>query len=293
MLTYFINVLLLRSLCLAQFSEIHQPDSFQTVKLGDSATIKCYIKSEMRKRVWYKVTTGKRLQLVAEFNSHYNRSELAKEFRQHYSLKFDRINSHLSITATAWEDVGTYFCGVVNLNNIEFGSGTLLILKGTKMITNSVVQLPKYESVHPGDSVTLRCSVHIDHCSAEHTSVVWLKNSDHSAPEIIYFSGNNNSTCQRTENETSTCVYTLLMRNLSSDDAGTYYCAVTSCGQILFGNGTRIIDYTETAIIRSSPTVIVLILSNVILGLMTLSLLWIFCKNQKKEFTEAGGSCED
>lgn len=160
MLTYFINVLLLRSLCkfnssqftfgkfsrvslhtklitsylfisgLAQFSEIHQPDSFQTVKLGDSATIKCYIKSEMRKRVWYKVTTGKRLQLVAEFNSHYNRSELAKEFRQHYSLKFDRINSHLSITATAWEDVGTYFCGVVYLNNIEFGSGTLLILKG-------------------------------------------------------------------------------------------------------------------------------------------------------------------
>ncbi|KAG7465286.1 hypothetical protein MATL_G00174750 [Megalops atlanticus] len=35
------------------------------------------------------------------------------------------------------------------------------------------------------------------------------------------------------------CVYTLPKRNLSPSDSGTYYCAVATCGEILFGNGTK------------------------------------------------------
>lgn len=114
----------------AQLSDIFQPVPFQTVKLGGSATIECHIKSEMKKRVWYKVTAGKRLQLVVAFNSRYNRSVFADEFHRHCSVKFDRISSHLSISATTWDDVGTYFCGVMYLNDIQFGSGTFLMLKG-------------------------------------------------------------------------------------------------------------------------------------------------------------------
>ena len=114
----------------AQLSEISQPVSFQTVKLGDSATIECHIKSEMKKRVWYKLTTGKRLQLVTAFDSHYYRNVFAAEFRHHYSVKFNSISSNLSISATKWEDVGTYYCGVMNLNDIQFGPGTFLMLKG-------------------------------------------------------------------------------------------------------------------------------------------------------------------
>lgn len=108
------------------------------------------------------------------------------------------------------------------------------------MISDSVVQQPESQSVQPGGSVTLSCSAHTGHCAAEHTSVMWLKNSLHSAPQMIYSSGNKNRSCQGTESGQTTCVYNLLKRNLSSDDAGTYYCAVTSCGQITFGNGTRI-----------------------------------------------------
>ena len=115
----------------AAFSDISQPVSVQTQKLGDSATIRCYIKSTMTKRVWYRVTTGRRLELVATLDSRYNRSVLADEFQHRYSVKFDSINNHLSITATLWDDVGTYFCGVMYLNNIQFGSGTFLMLRGT------------------------------------------------------------------------------------------------------------------------------------------------------------------
>lgn len=114
----------------AQFGEIFQPVPFQTVKLGDSATIECHIKSEMNKRVWYKLTTGRRLQPVVAFNARYNRSVFDDEFHHHYSVKFDRINSHLQISATTQDIVGTYFCGVLSLNEIQFGSGTFLMIKG-------------------------------------------------------------------------------------------------------------------------------------------------------------------
>uniref|UniRef100_A0A3P8TPQ5 Ig-like domain-containing protein n=1 Tax=Amphiprion percula TaxID=161767 RepID=A0A3P8TPQ5_AMPPE len=195
---------------------ISQPVSLQTLNLGDSATIECYIKSLMTKRVWYKLTTERKLH-------------------------------HLNIAATSWDDVGTYFCGVMHLNDIQFGSGTFLMLKvvwfpfqGAKMISDSVVQQPESQSVQSGDSVTLSCSVHSGQCPAEHISVMWLKNSDHSAPEMIYSPGNEN-TCQ-TVSGVASCVNNLLIRNFSDDGAGIYHCVVTSCGQILFGNGTKLIS---------------------------------------------------
>ncbi|XP_018529720.1 uncharacterized protein LOC108881991 [Lates calcarifer] len=287
---YFVNVFLLWPLCVAQRSEISQPVYFRTVKLGDPATIECYIKSELERRVWYKFTTGKRLQFVASFNSLYSWSAIADEFNDRYSVNSDTINNHLSISATTWEDVGTYHCGVIHLNDVQFGSGTFLMFKGLKMISDSIIQQPESTSVQPGDSVTLSCSVHTGHCAAEHTSVMWLKHSDHAAPETIYSSGNKNNTCQRTkkDSEETTCVYNLLLRNLSSDDAGTYYCVVTSCGQTLLGNGTRIIN--NSAITKSvvpSLTVIALMLSNISLGIMMLILVWILCKSWRKESTEA------
>ncbi|XP_045921392.1 CD226 antigen-like isoform X2 [Micropterus dolomieu] len=285
----FVNVILLWSLCVAQHSDISQPVPFQTVKLGDSATIECHIRSEMGKRVWYK-TTGKKLQLVVEINSSYNVSVFSAEFHHRYSVRFDKFISNLSISVTTWEDVGTYFCGVMHFDSIKFGPGTFLMLKGAKMISDSVVQQPESQSVQPGDSVTLSCSVHTGHCAAEHVSVMWLKTSDHSAPEMIYSSGNKNDICQRIESGETTCVSNLLMRNLSSDDAGAYCCVVTLCGQILFGNGTRI-NIHNTKPPEQSPTVIALTLSNIILGTVTVFLIWTLCK--RKDSTEATDGCSE
>ncbi|XP_026171905.1 T-cell surface glycoprotein CD8 beta-2 chain-like isoform X2 [Mastacembelus armatus] len=169
----------------------------------------------------------------------------------------------------------------MNYADIYFGSGTFLVIKGEKMISDSVVQQPDYKSVQPGDSVNLSCSVHTGHVAAEHTRVMWLKSSDHSAPTMIHYSKNTNTVCRTTGSEETTCVYSLHMRNLSSDDAGTYYCAVTLCGEILFGHGTRISN--RDILPKSadlSPTVIALIVSNIFLGMGTLLFAWTLCKNK-------------
>uniref|UniRef100_A0A3Q0S827 Ig-like domain-containing protein n=1 Tax=Amphilophus citrinellus TaxID=61819 RepID=A0A3Q0S827_AMPCI len=249
-----------------QISEISQPESVQTVEIGDSATIKCYIKSIVMRRVWYKVTTERKLQLVVTYNSHYNRIVFSEGFDRRYSVKLDQTSSNLSISTTSWEDVGTYFCGVVELNEIQFGSGTFLMLKGTKTTSDSVIQQPESQSVRSGESVTLTCSVHSDQCTAEYTRVAWLKNSDHSAPEMIYSSENKNI-CKKTDSGQITCVYNLQIR--SQDDAGAYYCAVSSCGEILFGNGTKIINI-QPSIIHPSihPYIHLLLTKFMVTGLL-------------------------
>ncbi|XP_025755087.1 uncharacterized protein LOC109195286 [Oreochromis niloticus] len=234
----FVNVFLLCSLCAAQLSEVSQPEPLKTVKIGHSATIKCFIKSASVKRMWYKVTTGRKLQLVVKTNSQYNVREFSDEFVNRSSVKSDMTNNHLTINKTSWEDAGTYFCGVLHISEVQFGSGTFLMLTGAKTISDSVVQQPESKSVRSGDSVTLSCSLHSAQCTAELTSFMWLKNSDHSAPEMIYCSDNKKNSFQGTDRGRTTCVYNFVVR--SRDDAGVYYCAVNACGQILLGNGTRI-----------------------------------------------------
>ncbi|XP_051284753.1 signal-regulatory protein beta-2 isoform X5 [Dicentrarchus labrax] len=272
MMVCLLHISLLWSLCGAQLSDISQPASFQTVELGHTVTITCCIASAVRTRVWYKVTTGRRLQLVASTDTFYNRTTF-REQSHHYTVKFDRLSSHLSISAATWDDAGTYYCGVINLNDVKFGSGTFLIIKGANMISDSVFQ--------PGDSVTLSCSVHTGHCAAEHTRVMWLKNSHHSAPQMIYSSGNDNHTCQRTESGETTCVYKLPMSNLSSDDAGTYYCVVTSCGHSQSGNGTRINIHSNMDLRLDFPSTLeVFVVVTVTLGfLLALLMCMIMKKN--------------
>uniref|UniRef100_UPI003AB03E01 signal-regulatory protein beta-2-like n=1 Tax=Centroberyx gerrardi TaxID=166262 RepID=UPI003AB03E01 len=285
MMVYLLNVFMLCNLCVAQFSDISQPVSFQTAELGDPVTIECQINSAMKSRVWYKLTTGRRLQSVTSIHTLNSR---------HYSVKFDGIKYDLSISATMWKDIGTYYCGLLHLNFIEFGPGTFLMLKGPKMNSDSVVQQPVSKSVQPGDSVTLNCSVHTGNCAEEYTSVFWLKNSHNSGPEMIYSSGNKNDSCEKTEtgSQQTSCVYNLPKKNLSSADAGTYYCVVASCGEILFGNGTELYIKRNSPL-DLSPTVVALALSNIVLGMATLLLVWALCKSRSKGPTEkTDGSSE-
>ncbi|CAB1345288.1 unnamed protein product, partial [Coregonus sp. 'balchen'] len=119
-------------------------------------------------------------------------------------------------------DSATYYCGSAHSNVLEFGKGTI---------------------VNPGDSVTLKYKIHTESCAGEH-SVYWFRHgSGESRPGIIYNIGDRSDQCEKSPEAGSprqSCVYNLPKRNLSLSDAGTYYCAVASCWEILFGNGTKL-----------------------------------------------------
>uniref|UniRef100_A0AAX7V289 Ig-like domain-containing protein n=1 Tax=Astatotilapia calliptera TaxID=8154 RepID=A0AAX7V289_ASTCA len=97
------------------------------------------------------------------------------------------------------------------------------------------------EKVHPGDSVTLQCSVlsssNRKTCPGGH-NVFWFREANTSHPSIIYTAGNRHHECEKRSETEQSCVYRL-SKNISSSDSGTYYCAVATCGEILFGNATK------------------------------------------------------
>ena len=108
------------------------------------------------------------------------------------------------------------------------------------MRSDSVVQQPKSQY---GAHVNLSCSVHVGHCAAELTSVMWLKSTSYysgPAPRMISSSENQNHICQRTESGETTCVFYLLVTDLSPGEDIYFHCVVTSCGHMMSGGGTNL-----------------------------------------------------
>ncbi|XP_054914578.1 uncharacterized protein LOC129378295 [Poeciliopsis prolifica] len=255
--------------CEAELSDVSQPVSARTLKLGESVTIECVLKNITDNRVWYKLTADRRLQVVATYSSLYKWSVVDDELKHRYSVYSVGINNHLTISAASWDDAGTYFCGVLRLHYIQFGSGTLLMLQGVKL-NHFVIQPPKSQSVGSEVAAPFSCTFSAAQCTAEETGVMWLKTCQRSAPEVIHVSGKTNGSCKRTERGGTTCVHKLLIRDVDSDGGGTDYCAAAVCGWTQFGNVTTVFD------IQSIQGLSVITMGNFSLILASLcSLSWV------------------
>uniref|UniRef100_A0A3P8TKA4 Ig-like domain-containing protein n=1 Tax=Amphiprion percula TaxID=161767 RepID=A0A3P8TKA4_AMPPE len=258
-----------------QSSSVHQESSFISANVGKRIILRCCYEGHMIAMFyWYKQTLGQKPKIISTFYKYDKNVTFYGEHQNNpcFTLDTEIGNNHLIISDLHISDSATYFCASSFSIIFEFAEGVTVIVwfpfQGAKMISDSVVQQPESQSVQSGDSVTLSCSVHSGQCPAEHISVMWLKNSDHSAPEMIYSPGNEN-TCQ-TVSGVASCVNNLLIRNFSDDGAGIYHCVVTSCGQILFGNGTKLIsDYGME--FRAVPNTIFLVL------IIFLSLAFLLC----------------
>uniref|UniRef100_A0A665WCU2 Ig-like domain-containing protein n=1 Tax=Echeneis naucrates TaxID=173247 RepID=A0A665WCU2_ECHNA len=151
----------------------------------------------------------------------------------------------LRISNTQLSDTAFYYCEIVLELQKTYGNFTFLRVTEVSLSTiTAVTQEPPYDLVRPGDSVTFQCLVLSDSekgaCSEDH-HVYWLRvSSAESHPAIIHVNANADQ-CdkQSVSPSTKSCIYKFSM-NLSSSDAGIYYCAVVSCGEILFGNGTKV-----------------------------------------------------
>uniref|UniRef100_A0A674ECG2 Ig-like domain-containing protein n=1 Tax=Salmo trutta TaxID=8032 RepID=A0A674ECG2_SALTR len=219
--------------------DVIQPDPLIVTQLGQSVTLNCFCRSHLISVSWYKQTVGQKPLLMA--SSNYG-TENSFYLRLNVKRGFDSCN--LTISKTESWDSATYYCVSLSAREARFGEGTVLIVKGDlRSNCMSVLQKPVSVSVQPGDSVTLNCTIHTETCAGKH-SVYWYRHgSGKSHPGVIYTHGDRNDQCEKspeTGSPTQSCVYKLPKRNLSLSDAGTYYCAVASCGEILFGNGTKL-----------------------------------------------------
>ncbi|XP_030595579.1 uncharacterized protein LOC115787143 [Archocentrus centrarchus] len=233
--------------------QVYSPVPVKTVQLGEAATLTCALPEEFINRVhWYKQSVGDTLKFIVtlygttspQFASEFNKSRFGAQIGANFSS--------LTILKTVHEDEGIYHCGIDNWINIKW-NGTYLLIKGNTQRTSEyiVVQQPvESNPVHPGDTADLQCSVFSDseneRCPGDH-NVFWFRAGSH--PNIIYTDGNSTNQCEkRAQTQQKRCVYRF-SKNISFSDAGTYYCAVATCGEILFGNGTTLeVDQTTQSV---------------------------------------------
>ncbi|XP_072573281.1 uncharacterized protein [Paramormyrops kingsleyae] len=224
--------------------DVVQPSLLMRVQLGDSVTLTCFRPEDVPLAVWFKQAVGQKPQLMAKA-LRYSPAEFYKEYKniERYSLQNAEGSFNLTISNAEPSDSAVYYCVAVFFNEIAFGNGTFVIITGKDSNSRTVVQQPVSDTVQPGDSVSLQCTVETGSCAGEH-SVYWFRHgSGESLPGVIYSHGNRSDECEKSPeagSPTQSCVYSLPKRNVSLSDAGTYYCAVAMCGEMLFGNGTQL-----------------------------------------------------
>ena len=228
-------------------SSVHQTRGFISALIGDSVTLQCFYKGDDSAWLfWYIQTLGQKPKLMSTFYVYDTKVTFNGKFNNNprFTLNTENRSHHLNILDLKFSDSATYYCAASYAAVLTFGEGATVNVKGSGTYIQASVFQSESQTIQPGRSESLKCTVHTGTCDSEH-SVYWFKNSEESYPGLIYTYGGSHDKCERNPNiQKHTCVYSLPVNNLNVSHAGTYYCAVASCGQILFGNGTKL-DFTR------------------------------------------------
>uniref|UniRef100_G3Q919 Ig-like domain-containing protein n=1 Tax=Gasterosteus aculeatus aculeatus TaxID=481459 RepID=G3Q919_GASAC len=220
-----------------------QERGFMSVDVGHKITLQCfYQKNDGSWLNWYKQTLGQKPKLISTFYEFNKNGTFHHEFKNNprFTLDTEKGQNHLTILDLKMSDTATYYCAFSTSNVLTFAEGTVVSVQGSGWTVPALLHQSPSETIQPGGSVTLNCTVQTGTCDGQH-SVYWFKDSEKSHPALIYTDGGSTDQCERKPNtQTHTCDYNLPMESLNPSHAGTYYCAVASCGHILFGNGTKL-----------------------------------------------------
>uniref|UniRef100_A0A3B4AE90 Ig-like domain-containing protein n=1 Tax=Periophthalmus magnuspinnatus TaxID=409849 RepID=A0A3B4AE90_9GOBI len=91
-----------------------------------------------------------------------------------------------------------------------------------------------------GDPMQLKCSLVSKNSSTlqcpSKRNLLWFRSGAGESPGSIIYTYEE----QTEEQNQRRCVYSLSTTIQDVSDTGTYYCAVATCGHVLFGPGTRV-----------------------------------------------------
>ncbi|XP_073692785.1 novel immune-type receptor 4a [Garra rufa] len=226
-------------------------DQVLTVKEGGNVLLPCLIlDDQLHRALWYKQVLGEKPVLIVSSYHHSQPNEFSSNLEEsdrfHAVRKDDSFN--LTILRTLKSDSGTYFCASAFANVIYFSNGTVLLVKGADL-KPAVIQQPVLGVMKPGNNVTLQCSVEAKKCEKGVQLVYWYRrSSDTIHPGMVYTQEDMNKECGKNSaasSSTQSCLYSLPKMNVGLSDAGLYYCAVVTCDEVLFGNGTTLIIEDE------------------------------------------------
>ncbi|KAG1959423.1 putative immune-type receptor 1d [Pimephales promelas] len=265
-----------------------QKKVLETFAAGETITLECLLPEEQENYLsWFKQSLGEAPTCILSLYADALTPTFYGDFKLDTRLTAVKKNNYFTLTIKDLKpsDTGIYYCGARDYDHITFGNGLFLNYKGVKTRQHHVKQFLSgvdsstsvKEEFNPGDSVNLHCTVITERCEGNH-SVYWFRHeSGDTHPGILY----RNDQCSKSSEKDShsqSCIYNL--PNLSLTDAGTYYCAVAMCGEILFGNGSRLeIGEPNSELSWTDLKVTALVVTN-ILCLVIIAIL--LCKRAQK-----------
>ncbi|XP_037615458.1 uncharacterized protein LOC119482120 [Sebastes umbrosus] len=245
MMPLCVFVVLLSQICqvpaVNKTSGITQDSGLKTAKVGETVTLKCFCGDDATTFLsWYQQSLGGKPLIISnrlKYNTQGSISPMYEERFRVLAQGGQECINHLMIKDLRLSDSATYYCGILEFNAIEFGQGAFLHVKSQSEI-HAVVHQPALEPLRPGDSVNLSCTVYSEPCAGEQ-SLYWFRHGA-AQPAIVYHSAGQCKNLSTEEPHMRNCTSSLALKSVSPPDAGTYYCALASCGEIVFGSGTRV-----------------------------------------------------
>ncbi|XP_061814987.2 uncharacterized protein [Nerophis lumbriciformis] len=245
--------------------------------LGDNVTLLCFFDSEANYLSWYKQVAGDKPEIILSYyvylansHSHQKMGVVSERLTAHQGANF----FHLNISGVELSDTAVYYCGQTHLTVTSFDNGIFLLVKESSRL--SVSQRPTSISATKGGSAALQCTTHPG-ISNGHHRVYWFREASRdSCLGMTYVHSENSSMCAKVSERR--CVYMLSKKDVTLADAGLYYCAVASCGEIVFGEGTRL-DVGGQTHTWLTPCLIATLLLSIFLNI----LLALVCKKSRRQ----------
>lgn len=204
-------------------------------QIGQTVTLKCFCgEDSVTFFSWYQQSLGRKPEIIASRMRHNKEATIYSPFKGRFKVESKETINHLMIADLLLSDSATYYCGILEFNSLEFGEGTFLYVTSPLSNIQGVVYQPALDPVRPGDSLQLSCEVHGETCKGE-LSLYWVRQIK-GEPVIMY---QNEGTCVD-EAHNRKCSLTYSIKSVNSSDEGMYYCALASCGKLVFGNGTQV-----------------------------------------------------
>uniref|UniRef100_A0A8C6WVX6 Ig-like domain-containing protein n=1 Tax=Neogobius melanostomus TaxID=47308 RepID=A0A8C6WVX6_9GOBI len=211
----------------------HEQIPLTMVKPGDNFTMICSVnRTEAGLIYWYRMSFEPVIETIAEGS--YEKISLLQKHRDHrFSVtKVEKNLYSFHIFNVTKEDEASYFCQAGSSYKMAFFNATFLMVIGKTFYLFSSAPL--------GGSVELECSLLSKRNSSvpcpSKRSVHWFRAGSGKSPASTIYTYKD----QTEEQDQRKCVYRLTTTLQHLNDTGTYYCAVATCGEILFGNGTRV-----------------------------------------------------
>ncbi|NP_938161.2 novel immune-type receptor 1l precursor [Danio rerio] len=235
---YYLIILLSSTIFCSSGLEVVQENNVKIAAAGEEVNLTCtFIRLVQATKAWFKQTAdGKSLQIVSLYSN--GKPVWSNISENHFNVMKGDGYFNLTILKTKPSDSATYYCVISTFYTFGMGSGTRLLVRAADR--NTTLHQSLIDTVDPGDSVNLQCSIFTESCEGDH-SIYWFKQSSGDSEGVLYTKGERNGRCKdSTESQTQSCVYSLHKNNISRSDSGIYYCAVATCGQILIGRGTQL-----------------------------------------------------